>query len=390
MTQTGAGEKAATVPAVTWDVCTATARGSAHRDDVPNQDAVACAVVIASAGQQLHVAAVADGHGGRRYVRSAVGSRCAVDLAVDQVRVAVGAAPPRVDLNTLLRQATRELVGRWRAEVLEHTARHPFTSEEAEQAGTQDLSRDPLIAYGATLLVMITRGSEVALAQLGDGDALVRRQGALAARPVPGDDRLIAGETTSLCLPGAEDDFRFASLDPAEDVDLVVLATDGYGNSFASGDWWQTVVADLAVIASESGPAALAERLPGWLSESATVGGDDVTAAVLVRSPMARPAGTSTPTATATATATLLVDPDPTSEPRDRSRLKAKQGRVGRRSMVVAAIAALLVLLAVIAYAVARPSDPVPLAPRPPGGGTAPSSTNGPQQSAPPSSSPAR
>lgn len=289
MTGSPGAPKSSTVPALSWLVCSATARGRAHRDDVPNQDAVAATEVELPGGVRLQVAAVADGHGGRRYVRSAYGSRCAVDLAVQTVAAACLREGPGADLGAVLRRQMRELVFTWRRDVLAHYEDHPFSAEEAARSGGADLRRDPVIAYGATLLVTIARGGEVALAQLGDGDALVRTHGSLPAHPVPGDDRLVAGETTSLCLPGAENDFRYATVGADDEVDLVVLATDGYGNSFAADDWWQSVVNDLAEMAATSGAAALAERLPGWLEESATIGGDDVTAAVLVRTPMAEP-----------------------------------------------------------------------------------------------------
>ena len=126
----------------------------------------------------------------------------------------------------------------------------------------------------------------VGLAQVGDGDALVRSHG-FAIRPVPGDARLAAGETTSLCLPTAEADFRYAEVPASAVPDLVVLATDGYGNSFADGDWWHGLVDDLASYAASAGFDALESGLPAWLADSAEVGGDDVTAVLLVREPLA-------------------------------------------------------------------------------------------------------
>jgi hypothetical protein len=129
----------------------------------------------------------------------------------------------------------------------------------------------------------VSCGDEVALAQLGDGDVVVRTGDGAVLAPVPGDARLVAGETTSLCLPGAQHDFRFAHLRPADAAALVVLATDGYGNSFASTDWRQRVAEDLATVVDGPGLAALRTNLAGWLTDSATVGGDDVTVVVLVR-----------------------------------------------------------------------------------------------------------
>ena len=64
--------------AASWRVTSASRRGSSHGDDVPNQDAVRCASVADSGGHPTLVVAVSDGHGGKRYVRSDIGSQYAV------------------------------------------------------------------------------------------------------------------------------------------------------------------------------------------------------------------------------------------------------------------------------------------------------------------------
>ena len=65
-----------------WLVVSASERGSQHhRDGRPNQDAVASAP-IGGPNPGLAVA-VADGHGGASYVRSASGARIAVDVACE-------------------------------------------------------------------------------------------------------------------------------------------------------------------------------------------------------------------------------------------------------------------------------------------------------------------
>ncbi|CUR54404.1 hypothetical protein NOCA2150146 [metagenome] len=261
-----------------WKVTSASRRGSSHGEDGPNQDACASARVTDIAGVVTWVAAVSDGHGGRRYVRSQTGARLAVNLAVAEASRALeqaSAGDPG-----LLRTLVPGLVEAWRAEVAAHQARHPFTPEEVIIAGVTSLDEHPVVAYGATLLMAVVSTEAVLLAQIGDGDALVRMQGK-AAFPVPGDSRLHGNETTSLCLESAVADFRYAEL--ASAVELVMLASDGYGNSFASGDWSQELVGDFVDFLERRGFDAFAARLPDWLEESAQVGGDDVTAVVLIR-----------------------------------------------------------------------------------------------------------
>ena len=48
-------------------------------------------------------------------------------------------------------------------------------------------------------------------------------------------------------------------------ADLLLLASDGYGNSFAVADWQDRLVEDFVRGVRRDGFAVLSERLPGWL-----------------------------------------------------------------------------------------------------------------------------
>ncbi len=271
-----------------WQGTAASARGSSHADAAPNQDAVLVEQFSDGADGRLWLAAVSDGHGGRRYVRSDTGSRLAVETARNLVAEGLR-SEGMADLPALLRSVVDDVVPRWREEVQEHARLHPFEGAETDVAVTPAASggtEDPtVVAYGATLLLALVGRQGVALAQIGDGDALVRVNGHVV-RPVPGDDRLVAGSTTSLCLDSAREDFRFAQLPATAGVDLVLLTSDGYGNSFASSDWWRTLIGDMAWFVTEHGFEEYAAQLPHWLGESAAVGGDDASAVTLVLEPL--------------------------------------------------------------------------------------------------------
>lgn len=268
-----------------WVGVSASVRGASHvRTGLVNQDAVQ--IAPAPAGSTCSVAAVADGHGGARYVRSDVGARMAVSIAC-QLGLEAGrllgrtASPTSIEAH-LQQRLIPDVVGRWQAAILEHAAANPFTAAESHVASAPLGTDDPLIAYGCTVLVALVATEWVALVQIGDGDVItVDRDGTVRA-PVPGDDRLVGGETTSLCLPTATDDARIAVL--GNDAELVLLATDGYGNSFASDDWMQEIGSGFASLIAANGLASIAERLPAWLAESAEASGDDVTAALMTRS----------------------------------------------------------------------------------------------------------
>ena len=258
-----------------WIAEGASRRGSSHeRTGAPNQDAYAVERVGACV-----VAAVADGHGGRRYVRSQVGSRLAVRLSMELGAELLSVRRP--DASSAAHSLPGRLVPAWRAAVDEHYALHPLTAEEVEKAGDGPL--DPAILYGATLIVAFAAGDVVAVAQIGDGSAL----GAAPQRVehlVPGDDRLVANETTSLCLPTALADFRWGTA-YFGDGSAILLSTDGYGNSFASEGWEDEVMADLVNELGAHGFEEVAGALDSWAADSAAVGGDDVTLVLLSRLP---------------------------------------------------------------------------------------------------------
>lgn len=288
-----------------WTPLAATALGSSHGPDGTNQDSYHVETLTDRDGRRVLVAAVADGHGGRRYTRSQIGSDTAARLVAQVLDDALGSdLAAGQSLGTLLPQVMPRFVPAWRDAVRAHAQTHPFAADELATVGLTTGS-DPSVAYGSTLLVAAVRGDEAAFAQIGDGDIVVRDSTGTVTTPVPGDARLVANETTSLCLPSAVDDFRYASCALTGASDLILLASDGYGNAFASDEWRGEVMTDLAHLVQEQGSTPVAANLPQWLAESATVGGDDVTVVLLVHQPdpsspvAAAPAAGAAPTSAA-------------------------------------------------------------------------------------------
>lgn len=256
-----------------WCAISATARGSAHATGAPNEDA-AVVFVGESPTDRFLVAATADGHGSERHPRSATGAR----LAVAAVQRAVLDAAPSFDgeigrTATVLRSTVVPgIIDHWRTSVDNAIDRADGT-EEKNEART---------LFGTTVAFAIAGSGWIALAQLGDGDILVGGPAVLDPSPLPADPASVAGATRSLADANPSVGLRLAVL-PADGVDLVVVATDGYGNSFDSADWRTKVVTGYQALLASSGCNLIAEALPGWVEESAEVGGDDTTVAILCR-----------------------------------------------------------------------------------------------------------
>ncbi len=274
-------------PRATWVVIGGSVLGGRHvTTGAPNQDAWRSESIL-HRGDEYVVMAVADGHGGSRYVRSDIGSTIAAAVATDLLSSAVADGlldgPSKRVEREAARELPKQLVSMWADRCREHLATHPFTEEERARV-VESLDDDPLLSYGSTLLVGVLGPSRCLILQLGDGDSLVALADGSLVKALPPDSRLTGGETTSLCLPDAASDFRVALVEDPMPT-LVLLSTDGYGVAFADPEWRQSVAKDLVAQLQGRGVEQVERSLPGWLEDSAQVGGDDVTVAIGYRVP---------------------------------------------------------------------------------------------------------
>jgi hypothetical protein len=279
-----------------WLVLTASERGAAHvAVKTPNQDSVA----VERAGASGVVAAVADGHGHSRHLRSAKGSQLAVSIGcrvgqefadkleadhMDEPAMAPADTQERAELITDLASGflVPAIVARWRQAVIADVEADPFTDAEQDKRRHGD---DPTIAYGSTLLLCIALADWLVLAQIGDGDVVGVSMDGTATMPVPADPQLDGLATTSLCGQDATLDFRIAVINTARTPLLAALmATDGYGNAQVFEQWPSSFSKDLAWLLREHDMRWLASQLPTWAARCASADGsaDDTTIALLI------------------------------------------------------------------------------------------------------------
>jgi hypothetical protein len=283
------------LPNAHWQVTGVSVRGATHiRRAKPNQDALQLSHPETPGTPAI--LAIADGHGSARYVRSQNGAKFAVRVVVELLQEFAVDNLALENLSALKEIAESHLPARivhsWRAQVLEHLRRKPFTSEETAQlfpGGPPDPPAegqlDPHVrAYGTTLLAALLAPSYLLFLQLGDGDILtVDSNGVVSRPPIPHDPRIIGNQTTSLSGSNAWQDMRIvfqplATRPPA----LIMLATDGYANSFVDEENFFCAGADLlAAWQQQSSTLNFAARLRHWLRETSTYGsGDDITVAL--------------------------------------------------------------------------------------------------------------
>lgn len=268
-----------------WDVLTASVRGASHvRARRPNQDAVGCW----AGGDGTVVLALADGHGGEAYTRSDLGAEFAVEAAIEACRDLAGRLAPMAIRDGMARgrlgqELAREIVRRWQRRVEEDRA-----GEDGNEDGMTTRRRPAppgsTRAYGTTLVAALAVKAEfVLLLQCGDGDVLMVSADGRVERPVPPDERSFGNETASLCLPEAWTEFRSRLVDQDDLPALLLLATDGYANSYAGDEAFREVARDLYRAVTED-PEAVDRALPRWLRETSEGGsGDDITVGLLLR-----------------------------------------------------------------------------------------------------------
>ena len=321
-------------------------RGASHqRTGLPNQDAISWWPKKAESphlgeGPPLFLA-VSDGHGSSKSFRSQIGSELAVKAAE---RVILGDESDEVKnfLTIKLHQdipqnsssqidrwkqfkdiaqnsLPKKIVHEWKQFVKEHWTENTVTEQEWERliekdgiavrqaiegewegimqqkdspTAQQDLEHNYPAAYGvygATLLAVLVTDSFILYLQIGDGDILCVDSSGKTTRPLERDSRLIANETTSLCTINAWREFQVALISYQESTAdrmpvLILVATDGYANSFPSEAEFIKIGRDYREMTRQNGITYVGQQLKGFLQDTSERGsGDDITLGIIRR-----------------------------------------------------------------------------------------------------------
>ena len=257
--------------APSWRVGGASIRGSAHiRHDRPNQDAIAWSPPGGLGGRIA--AAVSDGHGARLHFRSEIGSRLAVERAVEILSWHFDDGED--DEAAAL---AGEIANAWRRAVAGHVAANPLPDDRPMPVA---------LAYGATLIAIGANAALLSVLQIGDGDLLLGYSDGRIERPLHDDWGLVGEQTYSLCQDDAETRFRVATIWRESEPswpDFALLATDGVSKSFRDEAAFVAAVARFRRLAFEDWEGTMA-ALPAWLEEvSARGSGDDSSICIALR-----------------------------------------------------------------------------------------------------------
>lgn len=207
--------------------------------------------------------AVADGHGGKDYFRSNIGSRLAVKVAFEQIKIfCQNISEGETFSEAGIKNFKFKICEEWAAAVKKHWAENPVRAEEIRWQTVSDKYKARFasdesylpVAYGTTLLCAVSIGAQVLLVQIGDGSCVVWQRNGEFKLPMPTDSDNFFNVTSSLCESDAVSKFRHAVLDCDENSPLapvaIFLSSDGVDDcypSFENEQWLYKLYADAII-----------------------------------------------------------------------------------------------------------------------------------------------
>jgi serine/threonine protein phosphatase PrpC len=222
----------------------AIAQGDSHKEkNLSCQDAVSCEVFKVGG-----IAIVADGHGSEKHFRSDRGSRIAVDVAYKAI-IEFSQIMAKEKKNKdeekrryadnsrreeQLHQLEGYIISQWRKEVLSDFKKTPLTKTEKAVCADNNINsveeNSRVRMYGTTLIASMIQESFWFVIQIGDGKCVILDANGNPQFPVPEDENLGGGKTTSLCDTNALENFRHGF--GFDTIQGITVASDGVTDSF--------------------------------------------------------------------------------------------------------------------------------------------------------------
>lgn len=260
--------------------------GASHeKKGMPNQDSVGYSA------ESPPFVAVADGHGGKKYIRSDTGA-C---FATKAIGIIVAENRPLLagdkDIFEAVHHIKIRFLSKWQELVDRELQDNPFApreltflDENCTEAEKKSVIDNPRLAFGCTFLCAIGYEDMVLLLQHGDGDALGLYESDDVRELIPQDQRNFGGQTLSLGSLGNAGEISHCIL--SDLPSLITLTTDGVKNSY--NDTVKEEIEQFYKI-----PAVIKNNLENNIEDmiksaleriTANGSGDDVTLGILYRS----------------------------------------------------------------------------------------------------------
>ena len=185
--------------------------------------------------EERTIVTACDGHGGRLYVRSHLGSKFASKAIMQVFSELKGSDFHRYTAGEIAEKLRLQILCAWNGMVERGCSEEPIRRKECRLLSEQEemqLKLNSAKAYGTTLNGVMVLGDKLVCASLGDGGIfLLRGEEILPAFPEPDEEETVANITYSMCQEDAYKHLKTAIFDVSE-VDGALLCTDGVINPY--------------------------------------------------------------------------------------------------------------------------------------------------------------
>ena len=184
--------------------------------------------------EERTIVTTCDGHGGRIYFRSHLGSKFASDAIVKVFRGFNDRALDKLNKDDIIGKLKLEILCEWNAMVEKDISRRSFSDGETNMLDEDELFRlrlSPALAYGTTLSGIMAYRGRLYCVSLGDGGMFGIKEGKIEPVFPESDDDPVANITYSMCAEDAYDHLNVEILG-LEDLDGAVICSDGTINPY--------------------------------------------------------------------------------------------------------------------------------------------------------------
>lgn len=244
---------------------------------------------------------VCDGHGGEKYIRSAIGSKLACEVGYSALSTFMLEASKEFKKDPALFRAKHSVAAKldrlqraitiqWREAVAADIREHPFAEDERFEA-LSDGNRaslaidDGIKAYGTTFVAGIMSQEFLYIIKLGDSNAcIVLDDGQVLMPDELSDPQLQFNRTTSLCNSDADIQFRnyFMKIDDHHRPAALILSSDGVINCYHTEEAFKSFIKNISDAYAEENAEDARNELESTLNTLSEKGsGDDLSIAVV-------------------------------------------------------------------------------------------------------------
>lgn len=228
------------------------------------------------------MAAVADGHGSKKYYRSARGSQYAAEAAKESIYEFMNDYDKFVkayeeDREYLVNRLIKMVITKWHEKIKIDLKNSPITQDEIDKYLEGSLNKDKIpTIYGTTLLVGVMSEKCNFGFLIGDGSFVVIERNGKAFIPIE-DANSKANYTTSLSSSDSLTGFVKYFLD--EKPFSILLSTDGLVKSFSNDsdflDYNQAIAMELGTLDTDDKKDQMEEKLTNLFEQRSRDGSED-------------------------------------------------------------------------------------------------------------------